>query len=342
MSIQNTTYSRRQFLEQASMVASVGLKGLPLVAAKRSNRKRPKVAAIFTVLRFRSHAYNILENFLGSYYFNGKLTDPGVDIVSFYADQFPKDDMAREVAARFKIPLYKSIGEALCLGGKKLAVDAVLSIGEHGDYPFNRRGQQMYPRKEFFDQSVAVMKRSNRYVPFFNDKHLSYRWDWAKQMYDIARAAKMPLLAGSSVPLAQQVPPLNLPDEADIKEAVSVHGGGLETYDFHGLEVLQSIVESRKGGETGVTKIELLTGDAFEEAKKTGRWSQDLVDAAMQAEKKMNARRQPRPKTGVFKGEARSEVQTQRFTSSPHRSARNNCGVQRWLKSNRAKHRWHQ
>ena len=83
-------------------------------------------------------------------------------MVSFYADQFPDDDMAREVSQRFGIPLCRSIGEALCVGGKGLAVDAVLSIAEHGDYPYNDRGQQLSPRKQFFDQSLAVMKRSGR------------------------------------------------------------------------------------------------------------------------------------------------------------------------------------
>ena len=48
-----------------------------------------------------------------------------MDVVSFYADQFPNGDMAREASERFKVPLYKTIDEALCLGGKTLAVDAV-------------------------------------------------------------------------------------------------------------------------------------------------------------------------------------------------------------------------
>ena len=97
--------------------------------------------------------------------------------------------------------------EALCLGGKSLAVDAVLLIGEHGDYPTNDLGQRMYPRKEFFDQIVAVDATArSRFVPIFNDKHLSYRWDWAKAMYDEARELGIPLMAGSSVPLAQRRP----------------------------------------------------------------------------------------------------------------------------------------
>ena len=154
---------RRHFLSAA------GAGAVPVLwstSAFPLTTRRPKVAAIFTVFRFRSHAFNILENFLGPYYFCGGLTDPGVDVVSFLADQFPHDDLAREVSQRFGIPLYDSIDQALCLGGDRLAVDAVLSIGEHGDYPYNEFGQHMYPRKQFFDESMAVMHRSNRYVPF--------------------------------------------------------------------------------------------------------------------------------------------------------------------------------
>ena len=84
--------TRREFLvSSVSAGLSAGLEAPP-------SRKRPKVAAIFTVFRFRSHAYNILENFFKPFCFRGKLVDPGVDVVSFYADQFPKHDMAREVA----------------------------------------------------------------------------------------------------------------------------------------------------------------------------------------------------------------------------------------------------
>jgi hypothetical protein len=298
---QRELVSRRRFLGHASASTACLASLSQTYGQERSSQPRPKVAALFTVLRFRSHAYNILENFLGPYLFRGEMTDPGVDIVSFYADQSPDDGMEREVSQRFGIPIYRTIDEALCLGGRKLAVDSVLSIAEHGDYPYNERGQQMYPRKEFFDQSLGVMKRSGRFVPFFNDKHLSYRWDWAKEMYDAARTHGIPLLAGSSVPLAQRKPPLDLPPDCEITEAVSIHGGGLESYDFHGLEVLQSIVESRKGGESGISEIQVLTGEDLNRAMKEQRWSQDLVDAAMQAEQNMNARRQSRPTTGVFK-----------------------------------------
>lgn len=306
--------TRREFLNQAAVVgASLAVAGGGSFAAE-PGQKRPRVAAIFTTLRFRSHAYNILENFIGPYYFRGKLIDPGVEVVSFYADQFPHDDMAKEVSRRFGIPLCKTIEEAMCVGGQELAVDAVLSIGEHGSYPYNERGQHLYPRKRFFDASLAVMEKAGRFVPFFNDKHLSYDWAEAKEMYDTCRQHGMPLIAGSSVPLAQRRPMLNLKPETDIEEAVSIHGGGLESYDFHALEVLQSIVESRSGGETGIESVELVYGEAFEEARKSGRWSTDLVEAAMKAETDMKAVRQGRPTQGVF---AKSQSKLPVFEKPP-------------------------
>jgi hypothetical protein len=283
--------SRRSWIQTAGVLSAVA-------AAHRlgaAPAARPRIAAIFTELRFRSHAYNFLMNFMGKYLFRGQRVDPGVDIVSFYADQFPMGDMARDASQRFNIPLFSSIDQALCVGGQKLAVDGVLLIGEHGQYPTNELGQHMYPRKEFWDQIVATMRRGQRFVPVFNDKHLSYRWDWAKRMYDDSRELGIPLMAGSSVPLAQRVPAVEFPAGAVVEEAVSVHGGGIESYDFHALEVLQSLIESRAGGETGVSKVELLTGDAFQQAQAAGRWSPALVEAAMAAEERANFQRLPYP-----------------------------------------------
>lgn len=276
---------RRNFLRQvgqgAAAAATCALGG-PSRAS--SPARRPQVAAVFTEFRHRSHAHVILENFLEPYLFNGRRTSPGVDVVSFYADQFPEGDMARDTSRQYGIPIYPTIAGALCLGGDRLAVDAVLSIGEHGSYPTNRLGQVEYPRKRFFDEIVAVFEHSGRVAALFNDKHLSYRWDWAQEMYDTARRLGIPFLAGSSVPLAERRPPLELPAEAKVAEAVSVHGGPVESYDFHALEVLQSLVEFRRGGETGVAGVQFLSGDALWKAADEGLWSTRLAEAALAAE----------------------------------------------------------
>ena len=276
-------FSRRKFLTSATATAFAS----PTILCgmnKPIDNKKIRVAAIYTSFTHRSHAHVILENFLQPYLFNGKRTNPGVDVVSFYADQAPDGDMTPAIARQFNVPVFETIEGALCVGGKKLAVDAVLSIGEHGNYPRTRLGQVMYPRKRFFDEIVAVMKRSNRFVPMFNDKHLSYRWDWAQEMMANVRRHHIPMMAGSSVPLAQRIPNLELPAAAPIEEAVSIHGGPLESYDFHALEVLQSMVENRNDGETGVSKVEFLDGNAVWRAARAGRWSRDLAEAAMDAE----------------------------------------------------------
>lgn len=269
--------TRRQFLAATGGAALAA----PLVGAQDTPR-RLRVACVYTVLRFRSHAFDFLENFVRPYLFNGRLTESGMDVVALYADQrVPEGDMTDMVSRQFKIPLFKTIRDALTLGGKQLAVDAVLSIGEHGEYPVNKLGQKEYPRKRFFDEIVAVMRQSNRFVPLFNDKHLSYRWDWAKEMYDTAQKHRIPFHAGSSVPLTMRSPNVEVPPGSRIEEAISVHGGGMEVYDFHAFEVLQSLVEARKGGEVGLSSVELLEGDALWKAAQAGRWSPALAEAAL-------------------------------------------------------------
>jgi len=281
----SSSMSRRDMLKLGA-TAMAGAAGMEWSqpGLEAAETKRPQVAGIFTQFFYCSHAYHILHPFLGPYLFNGKIQHPQCDVVSLYGDQFKEGDLSRGVAKKHEIPFYKTIGEALCRGGDELAVDAVLSIGEHGDYPDTKYGQTMYPRKRFFDEIVEVMKQSNRFVPVFSDKHFSYRWDWAREMYDTSRKYEFPMMVGSSVPLAQRTIPLEIPSGTELEDAVSIHGGPIEKYDIHGLEVLQSMVEFRKGGETGISSVQFLKGDDLIKAGRQGRWSMKLAKAAMQAE----------------------------------------------------------
>ena len=196
----------------------------------------PRVAAVYTVFRHRSHAHDILENFLEPYYFNGKLTDPGVEVVSFYADQkAPMGDMTEEVAKQYKVRVCKTIEEALCLGGKELAVDAVLSIGEHGTYPDNEKGQKLYPRRRFFEEICKVFEKTGKSAPVFNDKYLAATWDDAKWMYDRARKLMVPFMAGSSLPVTWRKPNVVLPKDCELVGAVQIGYGPFEGYGFHAI-----------------------------------------------------------------------------------------------------------
>ena len=100
-----------------------------------------------------------------------------------FLDQVPDIDMGMGIAAEFGVPVYDSINAALCVGGKELAVDGVLLIGEHGDYAWNEKAQHLYPRRYFMEQICGAMATAGRAVPIFNDKHLSYNWTDCMWMY---------------------------------------------------------------------------------------------------------------------------------------------------------------
>ena len=79
-------------------------------------------------------------------------------IVSLYADQKPRDDQSQERGKEFGFQVYPIAGALRC-GEDKLAVDGVMSIAEHGEYPRNEKGQILYPRYEFFNQIATSSRR---------------------------------------------------------------------------------------------------------------------------------------------------------------------------------------
>jgi hypothetical protein len=162
-----------------------------------------------------------------------------------------------------------------------LAVDGVVLVGEHGNYPKNEMGQTRYPRYEFFEQIVNVFRSSDRSVPVFNDKHLSWNWDWAKQMYDQSRSMGFAFMAGSSLPVTWRIPSVEMLPDAKIREAMCICYGGVDSYDFHGLETIQCMVERRKGGENGVKWLEAYRGERFWKACQDGVWPRELMTAAL-------------------------------------------------------------
>jgi len=243
---------------------------------------RPKLAAICTIYFRMSHSQHIVDRFLDGYGWNGTHHHPPMDLVALYVDQVGNDDLSRERAARHpEMKIYPTIADALTLGGSKLAVDGVVLVGEHGHYPRNEKGQTKYPRYEFFEQIVKVFRDSGRSVPIFNDKHLSWNWDWAKEMYETSRSMGFAFMAGSSLPVTWRTPSVEMPAGAKIREAVSVCYGGVDSYDFHGLETIQCMVERRRGGESGVKWVRTYRGKNFWNAYQEGVWPRDLMEAAL-------------------------------------------------------------
>ena len=239
-----------------------------------------RVAAIVTEYRRHSHTDVIVGKILEGFNYDGG-AGPDLRLVSMFVDQFPEGDMSRQLAQKYKFPITKSIDEALTIGGKALAVDGVLCIGEHGKYPTNERGQILYPRRRFFEAVTDTFARLERSVPVFTDKHLAATWEDALWMYNRARRLFVPMLAGSSLPVTWRRPTLQLPRHSDLVEAVQVGYGPFEGYGFHALEALQCMVERRRGGESGVHAVQCLQGEEMWRAMDRGVFSRTLLEAAL-------------------------------------------------------------
>ncbi len=248
--------------------------------------RKKKVAAIITMYTqdhgFYSHAAVIVGRLLDGYSPNGVFIEPRTHLASMYTAQVPDNDLSRGLSEKHGFKIYPTIKDAMTLGGDDLAVDAVCFIGEHGNYPYNERGQHLYPRYELMEPIVEVFRRTGKTVPVFSDKHFSYSWSKAKQMYAWSRELKFPVMAGSSIPLTMRTPALEIPYGGEIENALTLGYGELDAYGFHTLEALQCMVERRKGGETGLRSVEWLEGDAVWKWRDgDGRWSLPLLTAAL-------------------------------------------------------------
>ena len=240
-----------------------------------------RIAVIATIYRYLSHAQHFADRFMVGYPYEGRWHRPDTQVVSLYIDQKPEGDQSTDRAREFGFSVYPTISEALRCGGDKLAVDAVLLIGEHGEYPRNEKGQVLYPRYEFFKECVKVFEEDGRAVPIYNDKHLSYSFGKAQEMVADGHRLGFPILAGSSLPVTWRLPDVELPLDCEIESALMIGVGGSDPMDYHALEAMQCMVERRKGGETGVKAVQLIEGDGVWKAGEEGRWSKELLESAL-------------------------------------------------------------
>jgi hypothetical protein len=294
--------SRRSFLASAALAS--GALHAPLATSQDTPRTRPPkrakppaktVAVITTVYWYLSHAYHVAGRFLDGYLVGDTHHFPEFGVASCFVAQ-PTRDLSRDLAKEHGFRVCPTIEDALTLGTGKLAVDGVLLIAEHGDYPYNAKGQKLYPRYEFFRQIVDVFKTSGRAVPVFCDKHLSYDRNKAAEMVATAQELKFPLMAGSSLPVTWRRPELELPLGVKLKEAVLAGHGELEIYGIHALEALQCMAERRfqaSGGreppDQGVRAVTGLQGDAVWKAADDGLWSWELLEHAVGRSPSRNA-----------------------------------------------------
>lgn len=287
------TASRRTFLEGVGLAGAGAALACRATARAEEPPRRPKVAALASTYFYLSHAYHIVGRFLDGFpvYDGGpgrtpeqNLHKPPFDIASLYIEQVADDtDLGRAKAKRHGVRLSPTIADALTLGTGELAVDAVLLIAEHGDYPLNEKLQKLYPRHAYFQQVLEVFRASGKVAPVFVDKHLSYSRVEAAEMMEQARALKIPLMAGSSLPVTWRLPELEIPLGRPFKDVLVASRGNLEIFGFHALETLQCMAERRdlRGKPQGVKAVTCLEGDAVWEAGDNSVWSWELLSHAL-------------------------------------------------------------
>jgi len=278
--------SRRKFLASAAALTLSGGVSADAPGVSRSRQGKPStngrkpLAVVTTVYRPLSHAYHIAGRFLHGYQRAGQHHVPTHFVRSVYVDQTPDNDLSRDLAREFSFRVGKTVADVLTEDGK-LAVDGVLLIGEHGNYPRNDRQQILYPRYELMEQIVEVFRKTGRKVPVFCDKHLSYDFARAKRMVDWSRELKFPFMAGSSLPVTWRRPEIEPKLETPFEEGLVAAHGPIEVYGFHALETLQVMMERRKGGESGIKAVTCLVGRDVWKAADEGKWSWELLDAAL-------------------------------------------------------------
>lgn len=206
---------------------------------------------------------------------------PDSVIASVFLDQTPTNDIGRGFCRANGIPVAESVAGALTLGTDELAVDAVLLIGEHGEYPVNEFRQRLYPRKRLFDEIVAVFRQSGRAVPVFNDKHFSWDFGHSCEMLRTADELGFPLYGGSSLTHCPLVPLAPLACGAAVSEVLALFHGDPDNYGFHSMEFVQSLIEHRSGGETGIRAVRSFDGRGVIDAVSSGQIPSGLLLRAL-------------------------------------------------------------
>ena len=255
--------SRRRFTRAvAGTTAAAAIAPFHVRAAAKSPAKRKRVALVTTIVRKFSHGQHFVDRLLEGYGWHGQHHESPLELVSLFAEQSPEGDLCRDRSQRRGVKLCPTIAETLTLGTSRLAVDGVLIIGEHGDYPRDAKGQPLYPRFRFFKDVVKTFERTNATAPVFQDKHFAMDWREAQETYRDAQRLGFPLMAGSSLPVTWRIPAIEVPLGAPLVESVGVGYGHHGYYDIHTIETAQCMSERRAGGEVGVKSVQAFKNEA--------------------------------------------------------------------------------
>src|SRR4030095_4368734 len=126
------------------------LAGVSSINGAETTMPGKRVAGITTVYYHNSHSDVILSRLLQTDMLDGTGRDSPLKLVSLYTEQKTGNDISRLLAASHRFPICSNIAQALTLGTDTLAVDGVLLIAEHGNYPRSPSGNTQYPKRRFW------------------------------------------------------------------------------------------------------------------------------------------------------------------------------------------------
>src|SRR3984885_14047821 len=160
----NSLLTRREMLGITSMAGLAALTGIaPNAVAQTAQtpQTRPRIACLVSYWGLpTSHADWIITKLLDGYWWHGAHTPSRVDVVSVYINQFDTSLLGQKVCKAKNIPIYKTVGEAVTLGGSELAVDGVVIVCEHGNYPTDLKGHWLLPRWWIYQQVIRVFEQT--------------------------------------------------------------------------------------------------------------------------------------------------------------------------------------
>jgi hypothetical protein len=151
----SNSVSRRSFLQVTGTALGMGM--MPFAGAATTANKKKRVAAVVTIYTKDSQTDVLIGKILEGWEQTGG-PGPDLEVASIYVDQFPEGDLARDMSAKHGFPIYDSIEQAITLGQ-----DGVISVGEHGDYPWNKLAR--LPQLEMETQCFRVrLSESCHYI----------------------------------------------------------------------------------------------------------------------------------------------------------------------------------
>ena len=103
----------------------------------------------------------------------------------------------------------------------------------------------------------------------------------ARRFAALTKTRGISLCAGSSVGLTYRLPEVDVPAGASIRESVIVVQGNFPAAESEALEGLLPILERRGGGERGVQRIRLVSGDVVWQSSRSESWAWPLLGAAL-------------------------------------------------------------